>query len=62
MNDNRVSTEQFGKAIQDFSKYLPPISHEDVMLINMNESLSIIQKFLITRRLKKIINKKDGNI
>ena len=49
-----VSTSDMIKAVQEFSKHLPPITKEDIVLVDMNGSLNIIQKFLIKRRLRRI--------
>lgn len=55
-----VSTSDMTKAVQEFSKHLPPITGEDIVLVDQNESLSIIQKFLIKRKLKKIMEMNSG--
>lgn len=57
MTDDRVSTEEFSKAITEFAKHIPPISEQDIALVKMNPSLSFIQKTLITRKMKCIMRK-----
>lgn len=47
------------KAIQEFLKNLPPLSEEDIALVENNKSLSVIQKILIKRRLRRIINEQN---
>ena len=56
-----VSTSDMTKAVQEFSKHLPPITEEDIVLVDMNESLNIIQKFLIKRRLRRIISEQSNH-
>lgn len=56
-----VSTEQLARAVLEFSKHLPPITEEDIALVDMNESLNIIQKFLIKRRLRRIISEQSNH-
>ena len=56
-----VSTEQLARAVQELSKHLPTITEEDIVLIDMNESLNIIQKFLIKRRLRRIISEQSNH-
>ena len=56
-----VSTSDMIKSIQEFSKHLPPITEGDVVLVDQNESLSIIQKFLIKRRLRRIISEQSNH-
>lgn len=53
MNDDRVSTEELSKAITEFAKHIPPISEYDIDLVNMNPSLSFIQKLRIIRKIRK---------
>ena len=60
MNDDRVSTDELAKAIIQFSKHIPPISEQDVSMVKMNPSLSLIQKALITRKLKRIMRKRTA--
>ena len=55
-----VSTEQLARAVQVLSKHLPPITEEDIVLVDMNKSLNIIQKFLIKRRLRRIISEQSN--
>ena len=56
-----ISTEQFARVVQEFSKHLPPITEEDIVLVDMNESLNIIQKYLINRRLRRIISEQSNH-
>lgn len=56
-----VSTAEMIKAVQEFSKHLPPITEEDIVLVDMNKSLNIIQKFLIKRRLRRIISEQSNH-
>ena len=59
MNDGRVSTDELAKAIIEFSKHIPTISEQDVSMVKMNPSLSFVQKTLITRKMKRIMRKRD---
>ena len=56
-----VSTEQLARAVQELSKHLPPITEEDTVLVDMNKSLNIIQKFFIKRRLRRIISEQSNH-
>lgn len=56
-----VSAEQLAREVQDFSKHLPPITEEDIVLVDMSESLNIIQKFLIKRRLRRTISEQSNH-
>ena len=56
-----VSTAEMIKAVQELSKHLPPVTEEDIVLVDQNESLSIIQKFLIKRRLRRIISEQSNH-
>ena len=56
-----VSTSDMIKTVQEFTKHLPPITEEDIVLVDQNESLSIIQKFLIKRRLRRIISEQSNH-
>lgn len=56
-----VSTAEMTKAVQEFSKHLPPVTEEDIVLVDQNESLSVIQKFLIKRRLRRIISEQSNH-
>lgn len=56
-----VSTSDMTKAVHEFSKHLPPVAEEDIVLVDQNESLSIIQKFLIKRRLRRIISEQSNH-
>lgn len=57
MNNAGVSTEELSKAITEFAKHIPPITEQDIELVKMNPSLSLIQKALITRKMKRIMRK-----
>lgn len=59
MNDNRVSMEELGKAISEFMKHVPPMSEQDIELVKMNPNLSFIQKLIITRKMKRIMRKRN---
>lgn len=61
MNDNRIPTYEFEKAVTEFIKRIPPITEADITLVEQNESLSIIQRFLIKRKLRRIINEQSCN-
>ena len=56
-----ASTSDMIKTVQEFTKHLPPITEEDIVLVDQNESLSIIQKFLIKRRLRRIISEQSNH-
>ena len=48
-----ISTAEMIKAVQEFSKYLPPISEEDVELVKYNPSISFISKIKLIRKMRK---------
>ena len=48
-----VSTEEMIKAVQEFSKHLPPISEEDIELVKCNPSISFISKIKLIRKMRK---------
>lgn len=56
-----ISTEEMIKAVQEFSRHLLPITEADISLVENNESLSVVQKFKIRRKLKRIINEQNNN-
>ena len=53
-----ISAKQAATALQNFAALIPAPTEEDIMRISMNPSLSIIQKFLIIRKMKKIMRTK----
>lgn len=55
MKEIGVTTEEMGKAVEEFIKNIPPLSEGDIYLIKRNPSLSFFQKIKIIRRMKKII-------
>lgn len=59
MHYNGVSTEELGKAIEEFMKHVPPISEQDIELVKTNPNLSFIQKFIIARKMKRIMRKRN---
>lgn len=60
MIDNGISTEKLGKAIAEFMKHVPPVSEQDIELVKMNPNLSFIQRLIITRKIKRIMRKRNN--
>ena len=54
-----VSSEQAAKATQEFTSILPPFTKEDELRIQMNPSLTQLDKYKIIKEKKKK-NQKEG--
>lgn len=54
-NYNGVSADDFIKAIIEFSKNIPPITEQEINLINLNPSISWLDKIKIKRKMRKMI-------
>ena len=57
-----VTATEMTKAIHELLKNLPPINEEDIAIVKKNESLSIVQKLLLKRKLRKIIDGQNKDI
>ena len=54
-----VSSEQAAKAAQEFTSLLPPFTKEDEVRIQMNPSLTQLDKYKIIKAMRKQ-NQKEG--
>lgn len=48
-----ITTDEAGKAFQNFAILIPPFAKEDVERVKMNPSLSTVAKIRIIRNMKK---------
>lgn len=60
MIENGVSMEELGKAMAEFMKHVPPISEHDIALLKENPNLSFFKKMIITRKMKRIMRKRNN--
>ena len=54
-----VSSEQTAKAVQEFTSLLPPFTKEDEVRVQMNPSLTQLDKYKIIKAMRKQ-NQKEG--
>ena len=54
-----VSSEQAAKAAQEFTSLLPPFTKEDELRVQMNPSLTQLDKYKIIKAMRKQ-NQKEG--
>lgn len=54
-----VSSEKAAKAAQDFTNLIPPFTKEDELRIQMNPSLTQLDKYKIIKAMRKQ-NQKEG--
>ena len=54
-----VSSEQTAKAVQEFATLLPPFTKEDELRVQMNPSLTQLDKYKIIKAMRKQ-NQKEG--
>lgn len=54
-----VSSEQAAKAVQEFTNLIPPFTKEDEVRIQMNPSLTQLDKYKIIKAMRKQ-NQKEG--
>lgn len=55
-----VTTDQLANELNNFARYIPPLTNEDIKLVKVNPSLSRFEKFCIIREMKKQM-KDEGN-
>ena len=48
-----VSAQEAADAFQEFARYIPPFTEEDILAVKMNPSLSFIAKYRIIRNMRK---------